>query len=76
MTEVPEVIPVRMALVAPIVATLVVPLAHVPPVIALLKVVILPMQSVVVPVIGALGLTTTVFVAVDTSPHASVAVTV
>ena len=75
-TDVPEAIPVTTPLVVPIEAIDVLPLVHVPPVMASLNVVVFPTQTEVAPVIGAVGLTTTVLVAEVASPQASVAVTV
>lgn len=49
---VPAVIPVAMPVDAPIVAMAVLPLLHVPPGVALLRVVVLPWQMVLVPVMA------------------------
>ena len=57
-------------------ATAVLLLVQVPPPDASFRVVVPPIQIVVIPVIGDDGFTVTEVVAVDISPHASVQVTV
>jgi hypothetical protein len=60
----------------PIVATDVLLLVQVPPPVALLNAVVPPTHTVVVPVIGVIGFTVIVLVAVAVIPQASVTVAV
>ena len=60
--EVPALIPVATPVVLSIVATVVLVLLQVPPVVASLNVVVLPIHTPGVPVIGARGLTVMVVV--------------
>jgi hypothetical protein len=57
--------PVTTPEVIPAVATVVVLLAHVPPVVGSLNVVVLPWQTVVIPVMGVSSVTLTVAVLVQ-----------
>jgi hypothetical protein len=66
MPAVPPAIPVTMPEDAPIVATVVPPLVHVPPDVASLNVIVLPWQTVPTPVIG--NTVVTVNVAAATQP--------
>ena len=74
--DVPAETPVTTPVVDPAAAIAVLLLAHVPPVMASLRVIVLPVQTVLGPVTGATGFTVMVLVVEVTSPHASVAVTV
>lgn len=65
MTDVPGATPVTTPVPETTVATEDVPLDHVPPGVASLRVVDAPTQTVAVPVIGALALTVTGFVAIQ-----------
>ena len=65
MTDVPEERPLTTPVEMPIEATEVTVLFHVPPVAGSLNVVMLPWQTVAVPVIGAIGFTVTVVAAMQ-----------
>ena len=73
---VPVATPLAMPDVLPIVAIVVLLLLHVPPLTVFVRFVVSPAQTVRPPVIGAVGFTVIVLVAVVAEPHRSVAVTV
>ena len=72
MVAVPAPVPVAIPETGSTVATPVLLLLHVPPPMALLNAEAAPTQKLVVPVMGAVGLTVTVDVAVSLNPQASV----